>query len=54
MTEILLSAALLAVCALAPFLGADTRPGPDDRRALWPGHPQADPASSLKPASQPV
>jgi hypothetical protein len=38
MGAVVLLTVLLAVCLTAPFLGADSRPGPDDVRPWWPGH----------------
>ena len=38
MGAVVLLVVLLAVCLLAPFAGADSRPDPDDRRPWWPGH----------------
>jgi hypothetical protein len=39
MGAVVLLTVLLAACLLAPFLGADSRPGPEDLRPWWPGHP---------------
>lgn len=39
MGAVVLVMVLLAVCLTAPFLGADSRPGPEDLRPWWPGHP---------------
>ncbi|HEY2705982.1 MAG TPA: hypothetical protein VGL20_20050 [Candidatus Dormibacteraeota bacterium] len=37
MGAVVLLVVLLAVCLVAPFAGADSRPAPEDRRPWWPG-----------------
>jgi hypothetical protein len=45
MGAVVLLMVLLAVCLLAPFAGADSRPAPEDRRPWWPGHPRERPVA---------
>lgn len=51
MGPVLLLTAVLALWVLALVAGADSRPGPDDRRPWWPGHapdrPPAPPRARL-------